>query len=94
VELFGNVEIRSAEEVVRGDRGVYAAGTGLARLLGDVRITRGPNQINGQEALVNLNTGVSRLVGQPGQRVQGLVAPNSRDPAARRPAGAPTGGRP
>lgn len=83
VELFGNVEIRGEGEVVRGDRGVYSAGTGLARLLGDVRITRGPNQINGQEALVNLNTGVSRLVGQPGQRVQGLVAPNSRDPAAR-----------
>jgi len=86
VELFGNVEIRSAEEVVRGERGVYAAGTGLARLLGDVRITRGANQINGQEALVNLNTGVSRLVGQGGQRVQGLIAPSQRDPAARAPA--------
>lgn len=86
VELFGNVEIRSAEEVVRGDRGVYSAGSGLARLLGDVRITRGPNQINGQEALVNLNTGVSRLVGQRGQRVQGLIAPGTRDPAARAPA--------
>jgi len=84
VELFGNVEIRSEEEVVRGDRGVYSAGTGLARLLGDVRITRGPNQLNGQEALVNLNTGVSRLVGQGGQRVQGVVAPGSRDPTVRR----------
>jgi lipopolysaccharide export system protein LptA len=94
VELFGNVEIRSAEEVVRGDRGVYAASTGLARLLGDVRITRGPNQINGQEALVNLNTGVSRLVGQPGQRVQGLVAPNSRDPAREPRHTAPQGGPP
>lgn len=79
VELFGNVEIRSAEEVVRGDRGVYSAETGQARLLGNVRITRGQNQINGQEALVNLNTGVSRLVGQPGQRVQGVVAPGARD---------------
>ncbi|WP_206931294.1 LptA/OstA family protein [Roseococcus thiosulfatophilus] len=79
VELFGNVEIRSAEEVVRGDRGVYSAETGQARLLGNVRITRGQNQINGQEALVNLNTGVSRLVGQPGQRVQGVVAPGTRE---------------
>ncbi|WP_191084345.1 LptA/OstA family protein [Roseococcus microcysteis] len=79
VELFGNVEIRSAEEVVRGDRGVYSAETGQARLLGNVRITRGQNQINGQEALVNLNTGVSRLVGQGGQRVQGVVAPGARE---------------
>ena len=81
VELFGNVEIRGAEEVVRGDRGVYAAGSGVARLLGDVRITRGGNQINGEEAVVNLNTGVSRLLGGAGQRVQGLVMPNSEAPA-------------
>lgn len=78
VELFGNVEIRTETEVVRGDRGVYSAATGLARVLGDVRITRGNNQLNGREALVNLNTGVSRLVAQPGQRVQGLVTPQSQ----------------
>lgn len=78
VELFGNVEIRTETEVVRGERGVYSAATGLARVLGDVRITRGNNQLNGREALVNLNTGVSRLVAQPGQRVQGLVTPQGQ----------------
>ncbi len=78
MELFGNVEIRTEAEVVRGDRGVYSAATGLARVLGDVRITRDTNQLNGREALVNLNTGVSRLVAQPGQRVQGLVTPQSQ----------------
>jgi lipopolysaccharide export system protein LptA len=82
VELFGNVEIRSETEVVRGERGVYSAATGLARVLGDVRITRGPNQINGREALVNLNTGVSRLVAQPGQRVQGIVSPQTQQGGA------------
>ncbi|WP_037300046.1 LptA/OstA family protein [Rubritepida flocculans] len=82
VELFGNVEIRTETEVVRGERGVYSAATGLARILGDVRITRGPNQINGREALVNLNTGVSRLVGQPGQRVQGIVSPQTQQGGA------------
>jgi lipopolysaccharide export system protein LptA len=81
VEAFGNVEIRTEGEVVRGDRAVYSAETGLARLLGDVRITRGQNQLNGREAIVNLNTGVSRIVAQPGQRVQGLVLPQSRDAA-------------
>ena len=78
VELFGNVEIRTETEVVRGDRGVYSAATGLARVLGNVRITRGENHVNGREALVNLNTGVSRIVSQPGQRVQGLIVPGSQ----------------
>ncbi len=74
VELFGNVEIRTATEVVRGDRAVYSAATGMARLVGNVRITRGDNQLNGEEATVNLVTGVSRLVGG-GARVRGVIAP-------------------
>lgn len=82
VEAFGNVEIRTEGEVIRGERAVYSAATGLARLFGDVRITRGQNQLNGREALVNLNTGVSRIVGAPGQRVQGLVLPQGRDGVA------------
>lgn len=90
VELFGNVEIRTETEVVRGDRGVYSAASGLARVLGDVRITRGTNQLNGREALVNLNTGVSRLVAQPGQRVQGLVTPQAQQgPGAQQSAPRP-----
>lgn len=80
VELFGNVEIRTETEVVRGERGVYAAGTGQARLLGDVRITRGDNQVNGREALVNMNTGISRVISAPGQRVQGLIVPQQGTP--------------
>ncbi|TCI00250.1 hypothetical protein EJV46_06305 [Roseococcus sp. SYP-B2431] len=103
VELFGNVEIRTETEVVRGDRGVYSAATGLARVLGNVRITRGENHVNGREALVNLNTGVSRIISQPGQRVQGLIVPGSQaqpgaDPGASLaapPRGqAPRGNRP
>ncbi|MXP64912.1 hypothetical protein E0493_16295 [Roseomonas sp. M0104] len=75
VESFGNVEIRTPTEVVRGDRGVYSEVTGMARLLGGVRITRGDNQLNGQEAIVNMRSGVARLVSTPGQRVQGLIIP-------------------
>ncbi|TPG58497.1 hypothetical protein EAH89_07765 [Roseomonas nepalensis] len=77
VEVFGNVEIRTETEVVRGDRGVYSPVSGMARVLGNVRITRGQNQLQGQEAIVNLRTGISRLVSAPGQRVQGLVLPSS-----------------
>jgi lipopolysaccharide export system protein LptA len=86
VEAFGNVEIRTPTDVVRGSRGVYSAATGMARLLGDVRITRGENQLNGQEAIVNLRTGVARLVSRPGARVQGLILPNQQPGADDAPA--------
>ena len=76
VEGFGDVVIRTAAETVRGDRGVYVADTGIARLAGHVRITRGRNQLDGDQALVNMKTGISTLVREPGQRVQGLVMPN------------------
>jgi lipopolysaccharide export system protein LptA len=85
IELFGNVEIRTEFEVIRGDRAVYSAATGLARVLGNVRITRGDNLVAGREAIVNMNTGVSRILSQPGQRVQGIINPqqgaNPGDPA-------------
>jgi lipopolysaccharide export system protein LptA len=96
VEAFGNVEIRTAGEVIRGSRGVYSAATGMARLLGDVRITRGENQVNGQEAIVNLRTGVARLVSAPGARVQGLILPQQQggeDPLAAEGRGGATGRR-
>jgi lipopolysaccharide export system protein LptA len=75
VEAYGRVEIRTAEEVIRGDSGVYTPPNGLARLLGNVRIVRGDNTLTGQEAIVNMNTGISRLVATPGERVRGLIVP-------------------
>ncbi len=76
VEGFGNVEVRTAAETIRGDRGVYVADTGIARLVGDVRITRGQSQLNGDQAVINMRTGISTLSRDPGKRVQGLVVPN------------------
>lgn len=92
VEAFGNVVIRTAAETVRGDRGVYVADTGIARLAGHVRITRGQNQLDGDQALVNMKTGISTLVRDPGQRVQGLVIPN--DPSTKPGATSRSGGAP
>jgi len=95
VEGFGHVEVRTATETIRGDRGVYVADTGIARLAGDVHITRGSSQLNGDEALVNMRTGISTLSRDPGRRVQGLVVPNDATPApnagadAKKPAGKP-----
>lgn len=97
VELFGNVEIRTETEVVRGERAVYSAASGMARVLGNVRITRGENHVAGREAIVNMNTGVSRILSQPGERVQGIImpqqganpAPGARAPGPASPQGSP-----
>ncbi len=80
VEAFGHVQLRTAVETVVGERGVYVADTGIARIAGAVRITRGQNQLDGDEALVNMRTGISTLVRDPGKRVQGLVIPNDAQP--------------
>jgi lipopolysaccharide export system protein LptA len=88
VEAFGNIEIRTAEEVIRGSRGIYSPVTGTARVTGNVRITRGENQLNGSEAIVDLRAGTARLVAAPGERVQGVVLPGAA-PAQRPAEGAP-----
>ena len=76
VEGFGNVEVRTATEIIHADRGVYVPDTGIARLAGNVHLTRGQNQLNGDEAVVNMRTGISTLSRNPGGRIQGLVVPN------------------
>lgn len=76
VEGFGNVEVRTPTETIRGNRGVYVADSGIARLAGSVHLTRGQNQLDGDEAIVNMRTGISTLTRNPGRRVEGLVVPN------------------
>lgn len=93
VEAYGNVEVRTATEVVRGNRGVYSPATSMARVLDNVRITRGQNQLQGTEAIVNLATGVARLISAPGAPVQGLIVQQNEAGAAQ-PGGQPTEGQP
>jgi lipopolysaccharide export system protein LptA len=76
VEGFGHVQVRTATEIITGDRGVYVSDTGIARIAGNVKITRGQNELQGDEALVNMHTGISTMVRDPGKRVEGLVIPN------------------
>ena len=92
VEGFGHVQVQTATEIITGERGVYVADTGIARLAGNVHITRGQNQLEGDEALVNMHTGISTLVREPGKRVQGLVIPN--DASTKDAAKPPGGGKP
>jgi lipopolysaccharide export system protein LptA len=75
VEAYSRVEIRTAEEVVRGDTGVYTPPNALARLQGNVTIVRGNNTLTGCEAIVNMQTGISRLVSCPGAPVRGIIVP-------------------
>jgi lipopolysaccharide export system protein LptA len=88
VEAYGHVQVRTATEIVNGDRGVYVPDTGMARVVGRVHITRGENQLNGAAAIVNMKTGVATLTQAPGLRVQGLVVPNEQQPKPAPDAGA------
>jgi len=83
VEAFGHVVVRTATETVTGERAVYVADTGMARIAGNVHITRGQNVADGDEALTNMKTGISTLIRYPGKRVQGVVVPSdtTKDPA-------------
>jgi lipopolysaccharide export system protein LptA len=95
VEAYGNVEVRTIIDIVRGDRGLYLPDTGMARVIGHVRITRGQNQMNGPAADVNMKTGIAHLVSNPSQRVTGLIVPNDQtlkqaQPAPGQPAKPPT----
>jgi lipopolysaccharide export system protein LptA len=76
VEAFGNVEVRTIQDTVRGDRGIYVPDTGIARLVGHVRITHGQNQVNGPAADVNMKSGIAHLLSGPTERVTGLIIPN------------------
>ncbi len=87
VEAYGHVQVRTATEIVNGDRGVYVPDTGMARVVGRVHITRGENQLNGAAAIVNMKTGVATMTQTPGARVQGLVVPNEQQPKSGADAG-------
>ena len=77
IEAFGNVEVRTATDLARGDRGVYVTDSQMARLVGHVRITHEQTQINGPAADVDMKTGLAHLASVPGERVSGLIVPSS-----------------
>ncbi len=91
VEAFGNVLVSTKSEIVRGDRGVYNADTGVATLAGNVRLTQGGSQqANGDYAEFDLKSGKSRLLARPGQggdgRVRLLLMPGQTGGATPAPA--------
>ncbi len=89
VEAYGNVEVRTAVDIVRGDRGLYLPDPDIARVVGHVRITHNSTQINGPAADINMKTGIARINSAPGGRVQGLIVPNDANAAAAPKPGVP-----
>lgn len=81
----GHVVVTTQSDVATGDHGVYHPASGIAVLTGNVHITHGPNELAGQTARINMKTGIATLVSRPGQRVEGLIIPDSTQ---TQPAGA------
>ncbi len=79
VEAYGNVEARTAIDIVRGDRGLYLPDIDIARIVGHVKLTHYSQQSEGPAADVNMKTGIARLTSIGNDRVKGLIVPN--DPA-------------
>ncbi len=87
IDAQGNVLVSSADQIARGDAGVYNLDTGIATLSGRVTLTRGENELRGQYGVVDLNNNVSRLLSAPPSakltegsrpRVAGLLVPRAK----------------
>ncbi len=86
IDAFGNVEVRSPVDIVRGDRGSYLTETGMARVVDHVRVTHLGSQVNGAAADINMKTGIARIAAGSGGRVQGLIVPNDTKAVTGKPA--------
>jgi len=100
VDAQGHVVAIGAQDIGRGDYGVYNAETGITTLLGNVVLTRGKDVITGQYAVMDMNKNISRILpasalpGSTRQRVQGVfvkqdLPATSQNPPPKAPASAP-----
>ncbi|MBC7637681.1 MAG: hypothetical protein H7251_19015 [Acetobacteraceae bacterium] len=81
VEAYGNVEVRTAADNGRADRGLYIAALDSAWLLGNVRLSAGNGmQMKVDAAVANKQTGIFRTVNRPGNRAQGMIPPSIGKP--------------
>lgn len=79
VEASGDVYFVTPEQTIRGDRAVYALGSGDVTVTGDVILTQGRNVLTGGRLVYNVRTGTARMEGAPrggaGNRIQGVFYP-------------------
>lgn len=81
VDAFDDIYIKTVQDEVWAERGVYNVDSGIVTLSGDVRIARDDNKLAGCSAEVNLNSGISKLKSckNSKNRVRGLLKPTERD---------------
>lgn len=73
IVAVGEVFYVTAEEIARGDRGVYDLVAGRITLTGSVVLTQGCNVSTGQELIADLDGGAARLSsGETDQRVRSV----------------------
>ena len=81
VEATGKVYFVTPTQSMRGDRAVYAMGTGEVVVTGDVVLTQGQNVLTGGRLTYNVNTDAATMAGAPrgaaGNRIQGVFYPSS-----------------
>jgi lipopolysaccharide export system protein LptA len=85
MEAYGNVEVRTQIDTVRGDRGVYLPDTGQAQVFGNVKIFHEQSVVTGSAADVNMKTGIGHVVAAPSGRVQGVIVPSDAQKPDRQP---------
>ncbi len=75
LDLFDNVVISTtANEIIKGDKGVYNIAKGTIVLEGNVIIQKGKNILKGDIGEVNLSSGISKLRSKSGKKVGGTVS--------------------
>ena len=81
VEATGKVYFVTPTQSMRGDRAVYAIGTGEVVVTGDVVLTQGQNVLTGGRLTYKVNTDAATMAGAPrgaaGNRIQGVFYPSS-----------------
>lgn len=77
----GGVTIKTPDEIITGNSGIYNAKNNTVKISGNVKITRGPNTLEGDRAEVNLTTNISKMFVAPnsGKRVKGVFFPSSKN---------------
>lgn len=75
MEAIGHVRLKTAEQNVTGDRGVYDPDTRIMHLYGNVVVINAQGRVTGPELLANLKTNTIEFVSQKNTRVTGVFSP-------------------
>lgn len=75
LEALGKVHIKTPEQDVTGDKGIYDPKTRVMRVVGNVRATSATGTVTAPELLVNFATNTTQFTNSTGSRVTGVFNP-------------------